>query len=409
MRLVHHRNDVAAVVQDAAGLGELEDRGDDDLARVLRQQALQLGPTVGLHEIWRIRGVEGARDLAVEVDPVHHDHHCGILQGRMEPQLPRCEEHQEGLAGSLEVPDEPLLRVAGDDALDDLVRGLVLLMAGDDLDTALLLVRGVRGEAGQEVQDDVRPQHRIDGLFDALQRRRFAVCLDPPGSPQVHRQTDGAIAELLALGGDRDDVRDEQLGDVAFVVVVDLNRRVEPALARPDGRLRLDHDERNAVDQQHEISALLAGTSAARELRGDDVLVAFEVVEVHEPDGDVLAALAERHRPLADEPSGELLVRLDEAVAPDAHEDGAQPVQHIVRAVGLSGDLRVEPNQRLAQVILDQDFMRLASKVLRREEVPAEAGDATLPARETWTDGGVVRDAAAQAVADKGFDGVGLR
>ena len=40
------------------------------------------------------------------------------------------------------MPDEALFRMAGDDALDDLVRGLVLLVAGDDLDAALLLVGG---------------------------------------------------------------------------------------------------------------------------------------------------------------------------------------------------------------------------------------------------------------------------
>ena len=40
--LVDQHDDVAAVVEHAAGLGKLVDRGDDDLARVLRQQALQL-------------------------------------------------------------------------------------------------------------------------------------------------------------------------------------------------------------------------------------------------------------------------------------------------------------------------------------------------------------------------------
>ena len=118
--------------------------------------------------------------------------------------------------------------------------------------------------------------------------------------------------------------------------------------------------------------------------------------------------VAERHRALAREPGGELLVGLDEPVAPDAHDDRAQPVEHVVRAIGLRGDLRVEPDQRLAQMVLDEHLVRLARKVLRREEVPAEAGDLPLPAREARTDGGVVRDAAAEAVADEGFDGVGF-
>ena len=154
-----------------------------------------------------------------------------------------------------------------------------------------------------------------------------------------------------------------------------LERPVEPALARTNRRLRLDHDQRDAVDEQHEVGALLGRPGAEGELRRDDVLVLLEVGEVDQADRDVLAVLAERHRPLAREPGGELLVRLDEAVAADAHHDRAELVEHIVGAVGLGRDLRVQPDQRLAKVILDQDFVRLAREVLRREEVPAEAGD----------------------------------
>ena len=147
---------------------------------------------------------------------------------------------------------------------------------------------------------------------------------------------------------------------------------------------------------------------AERELRRDDVLVLLEVVEVDQADGDVLAVLTERHRPLAREPGGELLVRLDEAVGADAHDDRAELVEHVVGAVGLGGDLRVQPDQRLAQVILDEDLVRLAREVLPREEVPAEAGELPELTGEAWADGGVMRDAAAEPVADEGFDGVGF-
>ena len=143
-------------------------------------------------------------------------------------------------------------------------------------------------------------------------------------------------------------------------------------------------------------------------LRRDDVLVPLEVGEVDQVDRDVLAVRAERHRPLAGEPGGELLVRLDEPVAADAHQDRAKLVEDVVGAVGLGRDLRVQPDQRLAQVILDQDFVRLARKVLRGEEVPAEAGDLAEPTGEAGTDGGVVGDAAAEPVANEGFDGVGF-
>ena len=78
--LVHQRDDVAARVQRPAGLAELEDRRDDDLAHVLRQQLLQLLPGVGLLQVGDVRPGEGAGDLAVEIDPVHHDQHGGVLQ-----------------------------------------------------------------------------------------------------------------------------------------------------------------------------------------------------------------------------------------------------------------------------------------------------------------------------------------
>ena len=64
VRLVDHHDDVAAVVEDAVGLGELVDRRDDDLADVLRQQPLQLLAAVGLDQVGHVGGVEGAGDLA---------------------------------------------------------------------------------------------------------------------------------------------------------------------------------------------------------------------------------------------------------------------------------------------------------------------------------------------------------
>ncbi len=89
-------------------------------------------------------------------------------------------------------------------------------------------------------------------------------------------------------------------------------------------------------------------------------------------DRDVLAVRAERHRPLAREPGGELLVRLDEAVAANAHEDCAELVEDVVGTVGLGRDLRVQPDQRLPKMILDEHFVGLAPEVLRSKVVPAQ-------------------------------------
>ena len=50
--------------------------------------------------------------------------------------------------------------------------------------------------------------------------------------------------------------------------------------------------------------------------------------------------------------------------------------------------------------------MALPPKVLGREVMPAETGDLTGPASEAGPHRGVVRDAAAESVANKGLDSV---
>jgi len=118
----------------------------------------------------------------------------------------------------------------------------------------------------------------------------------------------------------------------------------------------------------------------------------------------VLAVRSERHRPLAGQPGGEPLVRFDEAVAADAHQDGAKFVKDILGSVGLIGDFRVQPDQRLAQMIFSENFMGLTCKVLLSKEMPAESGELAMAPSKTGSDGGVMRDATAESIADEGFD-----
>ena len=100
-----------------------------------------------------------------------------------------------------------------------------------------------------------------------------------------------------------------------------------------------------------------------------------DVGEVDQPDSDMLAVLAKGHRPLAGKPGGELLVGLDQTVAANAHNDGAELVEDIIRTVGFVSNLWVQPDQRLAQVTLDKDFVRLAWEVLSREKEPSEVAE----------------------------------
>jgi hypothetical protein len=332
------------------GLAELEDRRDDDLAHVLRQQLLQLLAAVGLLQVGNVRPGEGAGDLAVEIDPVHHDQHRGVLQAGMHAQLLRGEHHQQRLARALEVPDQALPRVARQHALDDLVRRLVLLVAADDLDAALLLVRGEQGEAAEDVQHHMRAQHALGRQLERLQRVVLRIApIQVPRPPVLDRQADRPVVVGLALGGHREHVADEELGNELLVVVVHLHRAIHPADALLDRRLGLDQHQRQTVDQQHQIGPALGGACAVDELLGDDVLVLLRVIQVDQPHRHMLVVGAEGHGALAAHPGGHLLVGADQAIRAHRQHDGAQLVEHLVGPVGLGGDLGVQADQRIAQ------------------------------------------------------------
>ena len=122
----------------------------------------------------------------------------------------------------------------------------------------------------------------------------------------------------------------------------------------------------------------------------------------------MLAVGAERHRPLSGEPRCEFLVRLDQPVRPHAHQDGSQPVQDVVGPIRLRRDLRVEADQRLPHVVLDEDLVRLPSQVLWPKVVPTAAGEHAVPPREAGSDGRMVGDGAAKNVTDERLDRVRL-
>lgn len=114
------------------------------------------------------------------------------------------------------MPDQPLPGVAGDDPIDDAVRCLHLLVAGDDLGAPPALARGVRRVAAQQVQNRVWAQHRRDGQLDSFEGRHVCVVVGPPGSPEIDRQANRSVSQVLSFGGDRAEVRHDQLRHIAL-------------------------------------------------------------------------------------------------------------------------------------------------------------------------------------------------
>ena len=104
---------------------------------------MQLRAQVRGDEVRYVRRVERRRDLCVEVDAIYDDDDCRIAQRGVQAEFLGDEHHEQRLAGALEVPDEAFADSAFYHAFHDLVRGLVLLKARDQLDLAVL---GVGGE-----------------------------------------------------------------------------------------------------------------------------------------------------------------------------------------------------------------------------------------------------------------------
>mgnify|MGYP000976736529 CR=1 FL=1 len=221
------------------------------------------------------------------------------------------------------MPDQALAWLAGEHPLDDQVGRVVLLVAADDLDPALLAVGGEQREVGEDVEDDRRPQEALHRRLHADERAQSGLVVAAPGAPQLDRSANRAIHQLLALGGDAEDVGDEQLGDVDLVVVVELGRGVEPAHRLANRGLGLDDDQRETVDQEDEVGTALGPACPEDELVGDDVVVVRLILEVDQADARVLVVGAERHRAVAAQPGGHLLVGLEQPVGAHREDNGA--------------------------------------------------------------------------------------
>ena len=256
-------------------------------------------------------------------------------------------------------------------------------------------------------------QHAFSGQFERLQRvvlTIVTVAIQMPRPPILDRQADGPVVVSLAFGRHREHVADEELRHELLVVVVHLHRAIDPADALLDWRLGLDQHQRQPVDQQHQIGAALGGACAVDELLGDDVLVLRQIIQVDQPHRHMLVVGAEGHRALTAHPGGHFLVGADQAIRSHRQHDGAQLVEHLVGAVGLSGNLRVKPNQRLSQPGLDQHFLDLARHLSRGGVAPADAFGAGPVAGLRFL-GGVGQDSldwAGEQIADVGFDSVGF-
>ena len=366
VRLVHHHDDVRALVQAAVRLAELVNGGDDDLAGIGRQQALQLLPGGSSDHVRNIGGIEGGGDLGVQIDAVHYDHHRGVAELAVHTQLLRREHHQQRLARALEMPDQALLGIALDHAGHHQVSAFVLLITADDLDAPVLLVGGEQGEILQDVQHHMGAQHGTDGTLHVRKRSLGLVLALVPRPPDIDGHAHRAVAIALALGGKGEDVGHEHLRHALFIAVVNVAGPVHPGHRRAHRRLGLADHQRDAIDQHNDVEAAAAFLDRIDPLVGDHVIVVAEILEVDQAHRRVFTALAEGHGLLAPQPFGEQLVGPHQTFALYRQRNGPQ-------AVGLGLDFRVQADEGVAHHRLHQHVGVLTGQLLGGHEAPFKA------------------------------------
>ena len=197
-------------------------------------------------------------------------------------------------------------------ACHDPARGTMLLVAGDDLDPLAVGQVHEDAAAAQDVKQRLRVEEALDQLLLRPHRaerwgdRRIALGPDTlPGVEVLGPGADGAGIRRLAAAAHQKEVRVEEprlalsqasrTGRLAGVAIacqlgVGLVHRVRGGGAAD---LRLDHDERQAVHEQHDVGNDEWPDPARRvdaELVDRVEAVAFRAVEVDQPHRRVLLA-----------------------------------------------------------------------------------------------------------------------
>ncbi len=382
VRLVGDYHDVVAIVEDGmTGLllqqGELLHRGEDDAAGLpLGQQATQFIAVIGLDGLLLQQlpgGAEGGEQLAVKVVAVGHHDQGGVVHLRLLEQLAGIAAHGDALAGTLGVPHHPDLLAAGRDPVGiggaafghlaligltggdhggthRLPHGMELVVAGDLLDQGV----GVALEE-DEVAQVVEQQFAIEetahqGFQLPLQQR--LVVLVPEGAPGheallVGRQR--ADPGVVAIADDHRLIGDEQLGNLVLVGL-DLVEGVPDIDVLGAWALELQHRQRQAVDETHDIGAAQLAAALQGELVDGAKVVGRELGEIHQQrpvmDDLVVALVLHGHTVQQQAVKG--------AIA-DHHVEAFRLAHHRQRLLdGIIGQVRVKPPNRRLQIANQQ-------------------------------------------------------
>ena len=275
MRLVRHHEDVRAGVQFREGLlqirlAELVDHRHHEVRGIGGQQFLQRLDAVG-HFHGEPDALAGFGELVFQLGAVGDENHLPLRERGMPIHLAHHEHHGQRFAGALRVPDDAAA-LAGTLALQQTLHrqlhGAELLVAPDDLDDLALVVGREQGEGADDVEQVVAVQHpgheallvvgAAAAVLQIVHRTRKRV--GPAVEVLFAVGGDGAELRLLPAGGDEELVVVEErraafaLGAALLAVAEELVDGFGDRLLHL-GRFALDDDDRQAVQEQHDVRA----------------------------------------------------------------------------------------------------------------------------------------------------------
>ena len=192
---------------------------------------------------------------------------------------------------------------------------------------------------------------------------------------------------------------------------MNLQGSVNPTDRLADRGFGLNEDQREAVDQQHQIGPALGSPGPEGVLGRDQVLVVGRVIVVDEFDGDVFVVGPKGHRLVVAQPLGKHLISFDQAIAAYSQDDGPQLIEHLIGPLRLGRNIRIEADEGLADVLLNKNILRLARQMIGRKIVPAEAAPVQAASdigRGCFGHPIGYRLRSTEQIADHCFDGVGF-
>ena len=213
-------------------------------------------------------------ELRLQLVAVDQHQHRRVLEHRRLDQLLGCGDHGEGLARPLGVPHQSSLLPRLGGSLHDLVHGTHLMGPQHHL---LQLVVG----SGEEDEVGENPQHPL-GMHERLaQVLVVAGGLVPPVERRLRRERPRRpVVEVDQLAEGVHLHQGQQLRALT-VVAADLVECVgHPRLL--GGRLRLNHDHRNPVDEEHHVGTDGLGAIGERELGRDVEGVPLRMLDIEQ-------------------------------------------------------------------------------------------------------------------------------